>query len=372
MNLRSCGAIAVFAAMAICASTASAQETVGKGSLGATFGAPFFLADEDTKEGQNPRLVGLANFQYVFTPKSRLALTFGYGWVAYKDGTRAPYKVVGPTTPDSTILKDLMLTKYVPLALTYIRSFKDHGKGWVPYLGLGANLTRLEIVNDRDKIKDPATFESYVNWAPGVQVRGGTEYFLRSNKNVAFDFNAHWSYLFSKDEVRFPSGFTGPHSNLSVNVGVNVYFWPIGHKPIEVPKSPEAEAPAIAPTEPGLPPPPGTAPDPTPDPPPPVPPSEPDTTKAPPAPQSKATATTTSPAAVVKAEAAKPAPAKSVTTKPVAAGEDTSAVSCPIPPTPGAVGGGGGMFGIPGAPPADSGAARTPAPESSPEERPTP
>ncbi len=363
MNLRSCGAIAVFAAMAVCASTASAQETVGKGSLGATLGAPFFLADADTKEGQNSRLVGLANFQYVFTPKSRLAVTFGYGWVAYQDGTRAPYKVVGPSTPDSTILKDLMLTKYVPLALTYLRSFKDQGKGWVPYLGLGANLTRLEIVNDRDKIKDPATFESYVNWAPGVQVRGGSEYFLPSNKNVAFDLNAHWSYLFSKDEERFPSGFTGPHSYMSINFGVNVYFWPIGYKPIEVPKGPEAEAPAIAPTEPGLPPPPAPAPtpDPTPDPPP-VPQSEPDTTKAPPAPQLK-----TSAATVVK-----PAAVKSVAAEAVTASEDTTAVSCPIPPTPGAAGSGSGMFGIPGSPPANGGAARTPQPDSSPEERPTP
>jgi len=77
--------------MALCASDAFAQEpTTGKGSIGMTLGAPFFLADDDTKEGQSPRLFGLANFQYVMSPKSRLSASFGYGWVGYKDGTLAP------------------------------------------------------------------------------------------------------------------------------------------------------------------------------------------------------------------------------------------------------------------------------------------
>ena len=355
MNLKSCGAVAVFAAMVACASTVSAQGTVGKGSLGGSLGLPFFLADQDTKEGQSPRLLGLANFQYCFSDQVRLATSFGFGWVGYKEGTLAPYPLYGPSTPDGTTVRDLLLTKFVPVSLTMIRSFKPQGEGWVPYAGAGVNLTRLEIVNDQDKIKDPVTFDSYVNWAPGVQARAGTEYFLGSNNNVAFDWNAHWSYLFSKNEEQFPSGFTGPHSYFSVNFGVNVYFWPIGYKSVETAKDPEAQAPAVAPeaTEPGLPPPP--APDPAP-PTPPETPSAPDTTKAPPVPQTKSVA-------VVKAPSAKP----------VVAAQGSTATSCPLAPIPGASGGGGGMLGIPGSPPVEGDApTRTPQPDASPEGRPTP
>jgi len=357
LNLRSCGAIAVFAAMAAGASTAAAQAPVGKGSLGGTIGAPFFLADDDTKEGQSPRLNFQAQFQYVFTAKSRLMASFGYGWVGYKEGTLAPYEVVSPATPEGTQFRDLMLTKAIPIELTLIHAFKDQGQGWVPYLGLGANLTEIQIVNDLEKIQDPVTYKPYVNWAPGVQLRAGTEYFLPSNKSVAFDWNAHWSYLFSKNEESFPSGFTGPHQYLTINFGVNVYFWPIGYKPIEVQQAPTAEAPATAPSEPGLPPPPTPTPPETP--------SVPDTTKAPPAPQSHTSA------AVTRVEAAKPAtPAPAAT---VLAAEDSSATSCPVPPTSGASGSGGGMFGIPGPRPAgDSAPARSPQPDASPEERPTP
>jgi hypothetical protein len=343
--------------MAACASTAAAQAPVGKGSLGGTIGAPFVTADSVTAAGQSPRLNLQGTFQYVMTPRTRIAASFGYGWVAYKEGTLAPYKVVGPTTPDSTEFRDLMLTKFIPIELTLIHAFKDQGKGWVPYLGLGASLTEIQIVNDLDKIKDPVTYETYVNWAPGVHARAGTEYFLPSNKNVAFDWNAHWSYLFSKDEERFPSGFTGPHSYLTINFGVNVYFWPIGYKPIEVQQAPAAEAPAAAPSEPGLPPPPAPTPPETP--------SAPDTTKAPPAPQSHSSAAGT------RVEAATPATPVPAAT--VLAAEDSSAASCPVPPTSGASGSGGGMFGIPGPRPAGDGApARSPQPDASPEERPTP
>lgn len=359
MNLRSCGAIAVFAAMAACASSASAQAPVGKGSIGGTIGVPYFTGDADTKEGQSPRLNLQAQFQYAFTARTRLMGSFGYGWVAYKENTLAPYKVVGPTTPDSTQYKDLMLTKAIPIELTLIHAFKDQGKGWVPYLGLGANLTQLQIVNDLDKIQDPATFDTYVNWAPGVQVRAGTEYFLGSNKNVAFDWNAHWSYLFSKNEESFPSGFTGPHSYLSLNFGVNVYFWPIGYKPIEVQQAPAAEAPATAPSEPGLPPPPAPTPPETP--------SAPDTTKAPPPPQTRSAG-----APVSRFEAPKPALLPGSAALLPARGE-SSAAACPVPVNAGASGSSGGMFGIPGPSPAHGDAApRSPQPDASPEDRSTP
>jgi opacity protein-like surface antigen len=221
----------------------------GKGSIGALIGLPFFLADEDTKNGQSPRILGQMQFQYMFTPKWRMSVQFGYGWIGYKAGTPAPYKMRDPATGDSVQVMDDVLTKFQPISVTMVRALKPRGKGWSPYAGAGVNITRIEIVNDRDKIKDPATFDAYVNWSPGVQGLLGAEYFLPSNKNVSLEWSARGAYQFSKDEESFPSGFTGPHALLTINFGVNVHFWPIGYKPSPSPAvapAPES-APAPAP-----------------------------------------------------------------------------------------------------------------------------
>jgi hypothetical protein len=374
LNQRTRGAVAALAAVAAFASGAFAEGTAGKGSVGGMVGVPFFTGDSDTKNGQSPRALGQLQFQYAFSSNLRLALSGGYGWVGYKAGTPAPYKMYHPGLDDTVQVMDDVLTKLQPFSLTILRSFKDQGAGWVPYVGAGVNITRLEIVNDRRKIKDYQTLDSYVNWAPGIQAQGGFEYFLGSTGNVSFDLNARYAKLFSKDEAQFPSGFTGPHSYAAVNFGVNVYFWPIGHKPIETAPdapAPDESAPAEAPAEP--------TPTPTPAP---EPPSSPDTTIAPgtPAPD-----TTRAPGSLQSAAATRPA-AKTTTAvspapalAPKAAPESIPAAGaiCPAPRTIEVT---SGMFGIPGAPvappkhdemppPAESDA---PSRHASPEDGPTP
>jgi hypothetical protein len=144
-------------------------------------------------------------------------------------------------------------------------------------VGFGATIDRMEIVNQRRRIKDPATFAEWVKWAPGVHAIIGQEYFMPSKPTVSLDFSVRYTYLFSKDAKRFPSGFTGNDSWLTGAFGVNVHFWP-GGKPIETAEEPVPEpAPeTLAPVAPATPAPPDTTPAPVPAP------APPDTTVAPP------------------------------------------------------------------------------------------
>ena len=163
-----------------------------------------------------------------------------------------------------------VLTKIQPITATLIYSFEHDATKWAPYAGLGPNITRMEIVEKRKRIKDPATFDEWVNWSFGAHALAGTELWMGEDKTVSLDWSLRWTYLFSKDTERFPSGFTGDDSYFNFNFGVNVYFWP-GGKPIETAKEPGARAharDAPAPV-PGTPAPPTT-------------PAQPDTTKAPP------------------------------------------------------------------------------------------
>jgi hypothetical protein len=239
LSVRTRWAVAVIlAATAASVSNAFAQPKPGQGSLGARIGVPYFTGDSDTKAGQRPRLLFLADFGYRFSPGWRLNTDFGFGWIGYKDEAPTPYKVV--TSTDSVMVKQDLLTKFVPIDVTLIKTLNPDAKKWSPYFGVGATMARLEIVNQRRKIQDPATFANWVKWAPGVHAMIGQEFFIPAKPTVALDFSVRWTYLFSKDTKKFPSGFTGNDSYLTGNFGVNVYFWP-GGKPIEAVEEPAPE-----------------------------------------------------------------------------------------------------------------------------------
>ena len=251
MSLRTRWAVAVaIAATAASVSNAFAQPKPGQGSLGFIVGVPFFTGDVDTRYGQRARLIFNANFQYKINPTWRLATGFGYGWIGYRADAPSPYVLDPDGEPMST--KQDVLTKIQPITATMIRSFKPAATKWSPYAGGGINITRMEIVNKRVVIKDPATFDKWVNWSPGLHGLFGTELWMGENKTVSLDWSVRWTYLFSKDTEHFPSGFTNDDSYFNFNFGVNAYFWP-GGKPIEtaqepVPEPAPALAPAVAPT----------------------------------------------------------------------------------------------------------------------------
>jgi len=242
-------AVAVLAAMAVFVSDASAQVKSGMGSLGANVGVPIFLSDSDTKTGQVPRLLAQADFQYVFSPHWRLAAQFGYGWIGYKDGIPSPYPLIDPDTGGLVYTMQDVLTKFQPLALSMLYAPKGQTGKWGPYIGGGGSITRMEIVEKRKRIQDPATFDEWVNWGFGVQVLAGAEYFIPSKRTVSLDFSARYNYLFTKNTENFPSGFTDNDSYVNINFGVNVYFWPIGHAPVEIAPDAVPEPTGAAPSE---------------------------------------------------------------------------------------------------------------------------
>jgi hypothetical protein len=276
-------AIAVWiVAMAATVSSVHAQPRTGMGSLGARLGVPYFLADSDTKTGERPRILGTFHFQYKASPRWRFSTEFGYGWVGY-DRAPSPYPLFDPSTGDSVTTKVDVLTKIQPITFTGIYALRPMSTKWAPYVGAGINITRMEIVNKREKIQDPATFEKWVKWSPSVQGEIGTELFVQSKKTVALDWSLKGAYQFSKDTKRFPSGFTGNDAYVALSFGVNVYFWPGGKKPVDLapPAAPSSDNPAPAVPSTPEPPPPAT-PDTTKAPAPPAPvPATPDTTKAP-------------------------------------------------------------------------------------------
>src|SRR5438067_7794779 len=141
--------------MTASAPRARADVLPGNGSIGGSVGVPYFLADHDTKDGQAPRLLGQFHFQYVFTPDLRLSMRFGYGWVGYKDNAPSPYPLPRSNGGFETTKVD-MLTNFQPITATLLHSLRAQGKGWVPYVGAGAGLYRLNIVNQRKTIYDPA------------------------------------------------------------------------------------------------------------------------------------------------------------------------------------------------------------------------
>jgi hypothetical protein len=232
-------------ATAASVSNAYAQPKPGQGSIGARLGVPYFLADKDTKDGQRPRLLIQGNFGYRFSPGWRLMTDFGFGWVGYRAETLAPYKVVNRT--DSVSVKQDMLTKIVPINATLIKVLNPDAKKWSPYVGVGVTMNRMEIVNQRRKIQDPATFQPWIKWAPGINAMLGAEYFMPAKPTVSLDWSLRYTHLFSKDTKKFPSGFTGNDAFLNASFGVNVHFWP-GGKPIEVAEpAPEAAPETLAP-----------------------------------------------------------------------------------------------------------------------------
>ena len=251
MSLRTRWAVAVaIAATAASVSNAFAQPKPGMGSLGINAGVPFFTGDADTRYGQRPRLLINGNFQYKFSPSWRLATGFGYGWIGYREDAPSPYPMRDPDTGDSVHVMRDVLTKVQPIYASMLRSFKPNATKWSPYAGGGLTITRMEIVEKRQRIKDPATFAEWVNWSFGANALAGTELWMGESKTVSLDWTVRWTYLFSKNEKDFPTGFTGNDSFLNFNFGVNVYFWP-GGKPIETAKEPvpePASAPAVAPT----------------------------------------------------------------------------------------------------------------------------
>jgi hypothetical protein len=216
-----------------------AQETPGKGSLGGTIGVPIILSDQDLSTGLRPRLMLKLHFQYVMTPAWRVSVRGGFGWTGYASDVLAPYPFPSSSGGYDTTKVD-QLTYLYPLSagVDYVRSLDEN---WRVLGGVGFGVYNVTIVNDRNGIQDPVTRERYSLWSPGFTLEAGGEYSLPANRNVGFEGIVTFHQMLHGDDLRYPSGFTGPHSFLDINFGVNVYFWPPGSEPQVTPALGEEE-----------------------------------------------------------------------------------------------------------------------------------
>ena len=228
----------------------AAQEEPGKGSLGATLGVPFVLSDSDLSEGQRPRVMLKLHFQYVMNPSWRLSLRGGWGWTGYASDVYAPYPLPGSSgTIDSTKIDQLTYLYPFTATAVYRRTMSEN---WTVFGGAGLGVYQVRIVNDRQSIYDPVTFERYALWSPGVTLEAGGEFAIPANRNVSLELMAGFHQLLRGDEEKFPSGYSGPHSFLDINFGVNVYFTLPGSSPQVTPvlgESDDAEGEAAPPED---------------------------------------------------------------------------------------------------------------------------
>jgi len=240
------------AGLAILPAAASAEYASGQGSLGGSLGAPFLFATGEMRAGSQPRVMGKAHFQYVFTPSMRLSLRAGWGWHHFSGDEPAPYPYPSDNSTQSGGVYDStrvdQLTTWVPVsvALVHTADLGDAGN-WKWFGGGGLGIYWFNIMNDRRTIKDPVTLKALSNVSPGINGELGVEYFLPANKNVSFEWTGTMHYLFESNGGKYPSGFSGRHGFFDLSFGVNVYFGTGSAKP--APAAAPAETPPAPPTE---------------------------------------------------------------------------------------------------------------------------
>jgi hypothetical protein len=229
-------------ALVIFPTLAAAQYAPGRGSLGGSIGLPFLIATQEFKDGQKPRLIGKAHFQYVVAPVWRLSFRGAFGWVGFDSDTPAPFPFNNDGGGfDTTRIDQLTVLNPFSAALQYTKR-----NGSVQYfVGAGPGITKINVMNDRETIYDPSTFKRHSYWSWGVGGEGGAEYFLPANENVSFELAAALQYTLERNAEQFPNGYAGKHALFDVTFGVNVYFWPFGG-PKPAPAAPPAETDAGA------------------------------------------------------------------------------------------------------------------------------
>lgn len=202
--------------------SANAQYGSEKGSLGATIGVPFFVTDSDMKTGERPRIILKYHFGYVLNDNWRFSTRGGYGWTGYAP-VPAPFPLQQccGNPPDLTKGDQLTSITLFTATMNYTHFLSE---SWMLFGGLGPGLYKLNVMNDRKTVYDPATYERFIWWSPGVSFEAGAEFFFPSNRNVSLEFMSTYNYLFSSDEERYPSGYNGNHSYIDFNFGANVYF----------------------------------------------------------------------------------------------------------------------------------------------------
>jgi hypothetical protein len=197
----------------------TAGDAAGRAGIGALIGGSYFYAAQDFSQGALPRWDFSGHWRYSFSDRWRGQISIGFTWAAYDKNTAAPFTSLDFPTQTS---KEGFLTQLVPT--TAQLQYRFGNSKWNYHIGAGPGLYRVVVQDERKVQKDPVTLEVHQNTWWGVSGEVGMEKFARTLPSTSFEINAVTHFVFAKDDVRFPSGFSSNLGAFAIRMGVNYYF----------------------------------------------------------------------------------------------------------------------------------------------------
>jgi hypothetical protein len=191
----------------------------GRAGIGGGLGGSWIYAQEDYSEGALPRFNFVASFRYQMKPSWRLQISPGFTWNAYTKHTAPPF--FNPAKPNETT-KQHYLTLLVPISAQI--QWTGSGKKWIPHVGVGPGVYRVQVEHDRDDLLDPVTFAVHRGMYLGATLEAGFETYINSMPNTSIELNLTNHFIAAKRDDQFPSGWNSGIANVAFNVGINYYF----------------------------------------------------------------------------------------------------------------------------------------------------
>jgi hypothetical protein len=208
----------------------------GKGGIGVQIGLSTFRFDRnlfgsdwfgDYSLGakSRPRFAFAAQFRYVARPWLRLQLGPEFTWASYLGDQPIPFPDV--RFPDDQT-KGQFLTNFVaiPLEAHYVM----RRGSWLYYGGGGPGIYRVWVENNREVLKDPATFKLHRGLYAGVSAHLGAEKFFGELNSTSVEFAFGGNLAFTERDDQFKSGYNSNVGNLGIRIGGNYYFHTAGEK----------------------------------------------------------------------------------------------------------------------------------------------
>ena len=193
--------------------------TPGRSAIGGFVGGSWFYAADDYSQGALPRFDFAGHWRYTFTSHFRTQLSVGFTWSAYAKQEAPPY--TDPAFPAQTT-KEGYLTQLIPSSLQGQWMWTQGKTLW--HVGLGPNVTRVMVQNQRKVLKDSVTFALHRTFHLGVTGEVGVERFLKTLSHTSVEVALTTHYIFASNDELFPAGFNSAVAPLCLRVGANYYF----------------------------------------------------------------------------------------------------------------------------------------------------
>jgi hypothetical protein len=202
----------------------------GRAGIGGWLGGSWIWAQDDYSEGALPRFNFVGSFRYQMKLSWRLQISPGFTWNAYTKHADPPY--YDPAEPGD-YTKQHYLTLLTPVTAQI--QWTGNGKNWIPHVGVGPGVYRVQIEHDRNDLLDPVTFAVHRGAYLGATVEVGAEHYLKGMPNTSIELNLVNHFIAAKRDDQFPAGWNSGIANVAANVGINYYFDPGFKKKEELP-----------------------------------------------------------------------------------------------------------------------------------------